>query len=239
MISMHSEEPIILEIPLEIAGEDVWGVLGSKDRVHDKLKDEVSEAVDTDYNIATPKAVFRTINVLEVGSNFVKLESDMEIRGKFISHLFGGAEKAIFIAATMGAELDRKISQLMENGDNIEAVILDSAGTAAAFNGFTHVLNYLMTRALPDGWKMGTCLRPGQTYWDITGQAMVFKALPAHLIGMELLESSFMKPQKSQSGIVPIGSQLHISSDPSQGYCKYCPASNCPMRIEPFIEIVN
>ena len=61
--------------------------------------------------------------------------------------------------------------------------------------------------------------------------------LPAERIGVRLLESCFMVPQKAQSGVIPLGPELKVHSDPDESYCRYCQATRCPMRMEPFIQV--
>ena len=219
---------------LVLEDKDVLKVMGATGRAANELQAEISEAVEMVKESSIPRAVHRAVRVESIENAGVTFGSGHMISGKFASHLFEGADHAIFVIATLGAELDRKIAHLMKNGENIEAVITDAAGTAAAFNTFTSVLEHLLLQAYSSGQKMGACLRPGQSYWDISGQSVIFEVLKPGEIGVELLESSFMKPQKSQSGIIPVGTSLVIEDDPSKGYCRYCPASKCPMRIEEY-----
>ena len=57
---------------------------------------------------------------------------------------------------------------------------------------------------------------PGNEYWDLEGQRAIFDALPADRIGVRLLESLQMDPQKSQSALVPFGEALRILDDPGR-----------------------
>ena len=234
---MNDLESKIIEIPLTIQEEDVWRVMGAKDRIAKELKDEAAFAIKEISRLSDSKAIVKRFKISSVTSKGIKFETGEELVNKFASHLFKGAEEAFFIISTIGSEVDKRISELMIKGENILAIILDSAGTAAAFNSFTYILDKLLEETTSRDLKMGTCLRPGQSYWDITGQTLIFNMLEAKKIDVELLSSSFMKPQKSQSGIVPIGSNLLIQEDPSESYCKYCKASRCPMRIEPYQEL--
>ena len=77
---------------------------------------------------------------------------------------------------------------------------------------------------------MGVCLRPGNKYWDISGQATIFSVLSAEKIGVQLLESSFMKPTKSQSGIIPSGYLLEKDNSENGEMCSSCPSLKCPLR---------
>jgi len=236
---MIDEKPEIIEVPLVLEEDDVWRVLGAKDRVVTELQSEVCEAIDEVSKFSIPLAIFQKVEVDTIEPKRVKFRSGAEVSNKFAAHLFQGAEEAFFVVATVGPDIDYRISQLITAGDNVEAIVMDAVGTAAAFNTFTYVLDSLLSRTVSRDWKMGTCLRPGQSYWDISGQSVIFESLSAEKIGVKLLSSSFMTPQKSQSGIVPIGPYLKIEDDPSNSYCRYCKASRCPMRVEPFDGVVK
>ena len=62
----------------------------------------------------------------------------------------------------------------------------------------------------------------------------MFDVLPAHEIGVSLLESLMMSPQKSQSQIIPFGRELKLVNDPSSAPCQTCRAQRCPMRIQEY-----
>jgi hypothetical protein len=224
----------IIEIPFDIEEEDVWEVMGTKGRVVSELQNELTQAINEVRELSAPRAIYNNIPVEKITSKEVHISSSTVIQNKFAAHLFQGAREAILLVATIGPRIDRRISQLAKEGNNIEAIIMDAVGTVVSFNTFTYVLDLLQSDTISRGWKMGTCLNPGQTYWDITGQSIIFDLLPVKRIGVKLLETSFMKPQKSQSGIIPIGNALIITRDPSESSCKYCQAIRCPLRIEPF-----
>jgi hypothetical protein len=104
---------------------------------------------------------------------------------------------------------------------------------------FSDALTRVWQETNQRGWVTGTCLRPGQSYWDIEGQESVFQVVPGERIGVSLLDSSFMRPQKSQSAVVPIGPDMKVHGNPNESYCRYCQATRCPMRQEPQIELAR
>jgi cobalamin-dependent methionine synthase I len=157
----------------------------------------------------------------------------MVIEGKFLAHLFTGAKQGVFLVATIGPGVEERVSQLFGKGDSVEAVVLDAVGSAAIMSVFSSVLNRIYEETEARDWVTGTCLRPGQSYWDITGQESIFQVVNGNQIGVELLDSSFMRPQKSQSAVVPIGPDMMVHGDPNESYCRYCQATRCPMRQEP------
>ena len=66
------------------------------------------------------------------------------------------------------------------------------------------------------------------------GQRSMFDVLRAGDIGVTLLDSMMMSPQKSQSQMIPFGRELHLVNDPDSAPCRTCRAQRCPMRIEAY-----
>ena len=98
----------------------------------------------------------------------------------------------------------------------------------------THAVSEIAEERKQTGHLVGPCLVPGNEYWDLEGQRTLFDALPAHKIGVRLLDSLQMDPQKSQSALVPFGTALRILDDPAASPCSRCKATRCPMRLEPY-----
>jgi hypothetical protein len=172
-----------------------------------------------------------------VGPRSVSFDDGPSLEGKFLAHLFAGAREALFLVVTIGPLLESRVSRLLAEGNVTEAFVLDAVGSAAAMNLLTQVLGEVDEEATARGWDAGVCLSPGQTYWDVTGQQSIFQTAQAEKIGVELLESSFLKPRKSQSAVVPLGPDLAVRADVDHSYCRYCPATRCPLRREPQVAV--
>ena len=58
--------------------------------------------------------------------------------------------------------------------------------------------------------------------------------LAAEKIGVALLDSLLMTPQKTQSRMIPFGRKLRLVNDPNEAPCRTCRVGRCPMRIEEY-----
>lgn len=223
----------IEDISVQIEQADVWNTLGSRDRVVPALQEELEQQLTLGESLCSPRGLYTRLGVDEVGRGGVTFENGLRLEGSFLAHLFTGAQEAIFLIATIGPALEEHVSQMFGEGDTVEAVVLDAVGSAAIMNVFEHILHQIYEDTEARSWSTGTCLRPGQSYWDITGQQSIFDVVPGDSIGVEILDSAFMRPQKSQSAVVPIGPDLRVHGNPDESCCRYCQAKNCPMRSEP------
>ncbi len=220
------------DIPFDVAESDVWSMLGTPGRPHPGLTGEVAEYTALARELSAPRGLIRYLDVGAAGRGQVSFIDGPTIDGKFIAHLFEGADSAAFLLVTIGPALESRVAQMMSEGDNVEAIVLDAAGSAAAMSLLTHLLQHVYEDAEKHGLNVGTCCTPGQSFWDMEGQGDIFGTLPGHRLGVELLESKFMRPQKSQTAMLPLGRNLKVHGDPSESYCRYCPATNCPVRKE-------
>jgi hypothetical protein len=223
----------IQDVPLRLTEEDVLRSLGSPDRAFPALEDEVTQGIAQAYGLCAPRVLSRRLIVKEVGRRGVSFVGGQWLEGRYLAHLFEGAEEAVFLVVTIGPDLEERVTRLFAEGHTIEAFILDAAGSASAMNLLTHVLGDINEETRSRGWQTGACLSPGQKYWDIREQESIFRVLPGERIGVELLESSYLRPQKSQSAVVPLGPDLKVLRDPGDSFCRYCPATRCPLRQSP------
>ncbi len=230
---MSVEVKELRDVSVELDEWEVWSCLGGRDRIVPALADEVAQAVAEGRELWSPRGLPARLAVREIGRSSITFDSGPSLEGKFLSHLFTGAQEADFLVVTIGPDLESRVAELFTEGKSIEAFVLDAVGSAAVMNLFTQILATILEDNGARGSDTGTCLRPGQAYWDITGQSTIFQMVPAERIGVQLLESSFMTPLKSQSGIVPLGPDLRVHGDPNESYCRYCQATRCPMRREP------
>ncbi len=230
---MDGDHIEIRGIDISVAADDVFGCLGTPGKAHPGLTNDVDRAIALGRSLWSPRGIYRRLSVEQVGGGGVTFTGGLYLEGKFLSHLFGGAEEAVFMVVTICPALEGRVAQLFEKGESVDAFILDAVGSASAMNLLVRALSDVCQQAEGRGWQAGSGISPGHSYWDVTGQRTIFQTLPAERIGVELLESSFLKPQKSQSAVVPLGPQLKVQADPSASFCRHCPASNCPLRKEP------
>lgn len=221
------------DIALRLSEEDVWKTLGYRGRTQPALADDVARGLALAQKFCKPRGLCARLKVGEVGRNSVTLLGGPPLDGRFLAHCFQGAQEAIFLVATIGPALEKLVSTLFGSGKTVEAFVLDAVGSAVVFNTFSDVAARVCQDAADRGWHTGMFLQPGQSYWDISGQRVIFQVVPGERIGVCLTDTCFMVPRKSQSGVLPVGPDLKVHSGFQQSYCRYCKAQRCPLRTEP------
>ncbi len=224
----------VTRVDVELAPDDVWRCLGPAGGARAQLADDIEWAVSEAAELAEPASVTRELVVGAMGRGVVDFDGGFSVRGRMLPHLLEGAQGAVFLIATAGAEIGHRVSELFAADKPVEAIVLDAAGSAIAMNVQSHTVTGIAEERKQDGFLVGPCLVPGNEYWDLEGQRAIFDALPAHKIGVRLLDSLQMDPQKSQSALIPFGAALRILDDPASSPCSKCKAMRCPMRLEPY-----
>ncbi len=223
---------VVRDIPVDLEESDVLSALGARDRPAPGLSTEVDEMLSLGLTLARPAAVWVRLEVAKMDAKAVEFDDGTILDGRFMAHCFEGATEAMFLVATAGEAIEAKVAELFAEGMSIEAFVLDAVGSATAKDAFSHTIQQIYNETTDRGWHTGLCLRPGQTYWDISGQQVLFGVVPSEKIGVSLLPSYAMLPKKSQSAVLPLGPDLKIHGDPDKSYCRYCAAKRCPMRRE-------
>ena len=230
---MQVQLDVVKEIEIDLSREGVLRALGSPS-TNSNMAADLDRAIEEAERLAEPRALLRSLPIDETGRGRVVFAGGARITGKMLPHLFDGADGGIFGLTTAGPGIEEAVRELFKAGDSLEAFVLDAAGSAIAMDALTQIITDVVDELDRTGSKAGYCLVPGSSYWELSGQRAVFDALPTERIGVRLLDSMLMLPQKSQSVLIPFGKNIRVHGDPTASPCRTCNAVQCPMRSEEF-----
>jgi len=139
------------------------------------------------------------------------------------------ADSPIFLGVcTIGAALDRRVSELFAEGDGARGVILDAIGSAAVEEVTERVDALVCERASRGGLYTAVRRSPGYGKWDITEQRLIFETLQPVESGVELNEACMMSPQKSVSFAVAL--ETNPTRRRRKSRCEQCDLETCAYR---------
>ncbi len=230
-----NEVRFICDAPAEMAPDDVWRCLGPAGGAKGGLAEEVEDAAREAMRLGSPRVCARSLGVVEAARRRVLFEDGVATEGRMLPHLFEGARGGVFLLATAGPALERRVAELFAEGSEVEAFVLDAAASAVAMGAYAFAIDRAAELLHVGGYLTGPCLVPGSDYWPLEGQRAVFEVLPAAELGVELSVSMLMVPQKSLSALIPYGEELRIPDDPRAAPCRRCRAVRCPLRSEEFV----
>jgi len=148
------------------------------------------------------------------------------VKSHNLSVLLKGCDRAILVAATLGASVDIQVRRATVTS-KAKALVMNSIG-AAAIESFMVQLNEEFA-AEYKGFSLRPRYSPGYGDVPLSIQKDVIRVLDTNRkIGVALSESLLMTPEKSVTAIVGIGQTgcIHIDKD-----CDICLKQDCEYRL--------
>jgi hypothetical protein len=192
------------------------------------IADMVSRVAEEAAGLIKPRAVYREFPVASSDTESMTLENGARLAiGRRIVPLWQGSRPLGIALCTLGTELEDRVSALLEEGEHMQALNLDIAGTIALGIVGYQVQNMACGKLGAEGEEAGPWLNPGYIDWPLTDQRLIFSMLPAESIGVALNDSCMMIPKKSVTVCAGIG-----ASGAGAGFnrCRHCGVAKCQFR---------
>jgi hypothetical protein len=175
-----------------------------------------------------PAVAYRILKIQEVQPSLVILSNGTELRGHAVARKLAGAELAIAIIATVGAEIERQVLHVAKQ-DAAFALALDGYATAAVGALIIAFRQHFSELVASTQLTTTTPLYPGTNDWELAAaQTELFSLVDASSIGVTLTQSFLMTPCKSVSMVIGAGTGMPAMLEP----CKECGASaTCRHRL--------
>lgn len=146
--------------------------------------------------------------------------------GRRISGYMAGASEIALFICTAGAAFTDLSHAYQQNGDFLEAFVIESIGSATVENAMDKVQRCLEEEMSREGKMITNRYSPGYCEWPLSGQRDLFAYIGDHPTGISLNESCLMQPIKSVSGIIGIGDAVK-----KRPYgCEICNSATCVYR---------
>lgn len=170
--------------------------------------------------------VIRKIDQLLLKEGVLVIEGcRLSIDRQLAGYLKNATHVALFIC-TVGKEFTEKTRILNDEGNFLEAYILDSIGSLTVENTMDKIQDSLAEEMSDFGLKISNRYSPGYCNWALSEQKMLFSLIGDNPIGITLNDSCLMYPTKSVSGIIGIGENIK-----KREYgCKICNNQTCIYR---------
>jgi len=180
------------------------------------------DAMQESLSLLHPRVVYQEYAVEGVKHERLLLEGGQQIQSRLVAQQLARASHVIVILATIGAELERRSTQVWDT-NMVYALALDGAGSAAVEALANAACLYFERRAMEGGLQASIPLSPGMVDWPVSdGQPQVFKLLGEVASDVQLTPSYIMVPQKSLTMVMGIGADVKSSGRT----CDYCSMRN-------------
>jgi len=221
---------IIQDISVVIHPREVLWLQGYRregERPKKVVQDMVEEEIEEGRRLLQPQAICTEVKA-EIGEDKIRLENGLALQAGGMSVVWRKADRLAAVVCTIGPALEKRVAELIAQGEEAAALVLDSFGSAAVEKAAEQVDSHLCQSAAARGMKIGPRLSPGHGTWPLADQKTIFALLPAHRIGVSINEQGMMVPIKSISFCVGMGERLE--SSPKTSPCRYCNMKDCRFR---------
>jgi cobalamin-dependent methionine synthase I len=121
---------------------------------------------------------------------------------------------------TVGASISERVDAYSQEKDLFRGMMLSDLASYAVDLVRQELCEQIEDEAKAKGLHVSTPLSPGESEWPVSEQATIFSLLDAAQIGVTLTPSMVMRPLKSLSLIMGVGSRPMGSEGGSN--CDFC-----------------
>lgn len=187
---------------------------------------EIRQVISAASALIQAKAAYRIFVPSTPDRNVVHLDGrDLHI-GDLLGNKLSKTEQVAVFACTAGEQIMELYRSYLKQDDSLYAFFADLLGTIAVEKTLELLYRELEKECLSEGRHCGSAFSPGDCGWPLAEQVDLFSLLPDNCCGIRLNQSMLMLPQKSLSGIIPLGKNLKREKH----QCSICSSHNCPYR---------
>jgi hypothetical protein len=197
-----------------------------------RIQPSLNRWIDQAAALAAPRAAFRVFPVRDRAAHWIELQSQPEatrFRGA-IGEFLGPVHWVAVFVATAGPAVERLAAELLAGGDAFAALVVSAVAAERAEAAEATVLRALTRAFKPLGVAPTLPYSPGYCGMALTEQRPLFALLGEATAGVQLTEACVMRPLKSVSGLVGLGSAELVRASGSP--CDRCDMHQCSMRRE-------
>lgn len=210
--------PVLSNLDLEPQEEQILKRLGSGLELKPNLDvRERLEKLNTDLSsLINPSIAYDFFEVVKIEPEAIVLEHE-RIEGSLLPALFEGCKRIMVAVCTIDPELDEKVEKLLNEGNLLNATLVDEMGNAAIKELEDECWRIANEKAAEEGLTASGCICPGKEGFTLDEQEKILRMVNAKSIGVELTNSTMMYPRKSTSVVIGIGENLSHWE-----MCEYC-----------------
>lgn len=190
----------------------------------------IDQQLDDARELIRASCFYQLMDVEDVDPPRVVLENGIRITlsGQILSWVLSPCQVATVFVASIGPALEKRVADLLDDGEILRGYVLDTIGSAAADAAAAQAREWVRRLASAEGAEITSRCSPGYCDWDITEQKFLFQVMDSTQIGVDLSEGCLMTPRKSVSGLIGLGwgDGERIRLTP----CHVCSKKQCPSR---------
>ena len=204
--------PVIRDIPLSLKTREVLRRqgLGGGAKVRPEIKDLILELLASvkKARLLEPAVAYEYYTVNSMNGSQMSLEGDKEIHAPLIPAIFPEAKELAVLLCTIGARLEKQVTDYTSQGEPLRGMLLDGMGSTAVDMMVLEILRRLSNEVSSRGYEISSPVNPGMPGFPLTEQWNLLGLVNADEIGVSLTASGVLVPRKSTSMVIGIGPKM-------------------------------
>ena len=167
-------------------------------------------------SLSRPEVASRHVPVRSIRDDMLELQDGTRLHCEAFRRQLGGCTEIVPFVLTAGVPISERVMELIEKGDLLEGVLLETAGWLCIEDATRQFKARLRESSLQRNRRITSRMGPGYSYkvanrmctWPLEEQPALFGLFGAARLPVTLMKSCAMNPKMSRSGIYGIA---HLS----------------------------
>ena len=179
------------------------------DRVRPVIRRAAQAMADRAEQLSRPVAAFRHVSITRAHGDVLELSAGAALRCEAFGSRLSGCSGIVPFVLTLGNALPQEVVELIERGDLLEGLLLETAGWLAIEDATRQFKVWLREACVAQEQRITSRMGPGYTYrignrtceWPLQQQAELFALFGGADLPVKLMPSCAMSPKMSRSGL--------------------------------------
>lgn len=196
-----------LFLPVEADYKEIARYLGYRKSISPDVpvQNLIEECAREMYKVLMPKGVYDCFELV-VSKGTASFEpkiifSDVTIESESLFRNLDGCSRISLMAATIGPQVDAMIRRY-EKIDSVKAAVLQSTGAMFVEKVVDYINQLVVNEQMEEGLVCRPRFSPGYGDVSLTVQKDFFRLLPCSKIGLTLMDTLIMAPEKSVTAFI-------------------------------------
>jgi hypothetical protein len=202
-----------------IPPERILRIQGYSDltRVRPVIRRAAEQMAALATELSAPVVAYRHVAVRSIDDALLETEDGGCMHCKAFGRQLRGCTEIVPFVMTLGAAIPERVIDLVERGDLLEGLLLETAGWLAIEDATRRFKTRLREDTLARGMRITSRMGPGYSYriagrmhdWPLEEQPALFALFGGADLPVTLMTSCAMSPKMSRSGLYGIAPAAH------------------------------
>jgi len=192
------------------------------ERVRPAILTAAAAMAEEGRQLSRPAVAYRRLPVVYARDGELDLGGGFKFHCKVFDRTLRDCTEVVPFVLTVGQELDARVIELVNAGELLEALLLETTGWLCIEDATRQFKVHLRDETLARGCRITSRLGPGYSYkvgdatciWSLEEQPTLFAALGGTDLPASLMSSCAMQPKMSRSGlfgVAPLSPKPHMA----------------------------